>query len=90
MSDANYLHNPKPTYPRLSISRGEEGTVVLAVLVGMDGRVREVRVKVSSGFARLDMAARDAVSDWRFVPGKRAGVPEDMWYDLHMPFRLTE
>jgi protein TonB len=89
-SDADYLHNPKPKYPGLSISRNETGTVLLLVLVGADGRAKDVKIKTSSGFERLDRAARDAVLGWIFVPGKRSGVPEEMWYDLPMPFKLTE
>jgi protein TonB len=89
-SDADYLHNPKPKYPGLSIARNEQGTVRLAVLVGVDGKPKDVKIKTSSGFERLDRAARDAVLGWTFVPGKRAGVPDEMWYDLPMPFKLTE
>jgi protein TonB len=89
-SDADYLHNPKPKYPAFSISRNEQGTVRLSVLVGVDGRAKEVKIKTSSGYERLDRAARDAVLGWTFVPGKRAGVPEEMWYDLPMPFKLME
>ena len=89
-TDADYLHNPKPKYPGLSISRNEQGTVRLSVLVGADGRPKDVKIKTSSGFERLDRAAREAVLGWTFVPGKRAGVPEEMWYDLPMPFKLME
>lgn len=89
-SDADYLHNPKPRYPPVSISRNEQGTVHLLVLVGVDGRAKEVKLKASSGFERLDRAAREAVLGWTFVPAKRGGVPEDMWYDLPIPFKLTE
>lgn len=89
-SDAAYLNNPKPAYPRLSLQRNEQGTVRLAVLVGVDGRAKEVQLKVSSGFERLDRAALDAVVGWTFVPGKRNGVAEEMWYELPMPFRLTQ
>jgi protein TonB len=89
-SDADYLHNPKPKYPNLSVARNEQGTVRLLVLVGADGKSKDVKIKTSSGFERLDRAARDAVFGWTFVPGKRAGVPEEMWYDLSMPFKLTE
>jgi protein TonB len=89
-SEADYLHNPKPKYPSLSISRNEQGTVRLSVLVGADGRARDVQVKATSGYERLDRAAREAVLGWTFVPGKRAGVPEEMWYELSMPFKLTE
>ena len=89
-SEADYLHNPKPKYPNLSIARNEQGTVRLLVLVGADGKARDVKIKTSSGFERLDRAARDAVLGWTFVPGKRAGAPEEMWYELSMPFKLTE
>ena len=87
---ADYLHNPKPKYPNLNIARNEQGTVLLSVLVGADGKVRDVKLKASSGFERLDRAARDAVLGWNFVPGKLAGGSQEMWYDLSMPFKLTE
>jgi protein TonB len=90
LSVADYLHNPKPKYPPLSGSRNEQGTVRLLVLVGMDGRAKEVKLKTSSGYERLDRAAGDAVLGWTFVPGKRGGVPEEMWIEVPMPFRLTD
>lgn len=89
-STADYLHNPKPKYPRLSQSRNEQGTVILSVLVGVDGRVREVAVKSSSGFELLDRTAREAVLGWTFVPGKRNGGPVEMLVDVPIPFRLTD
>lgn len=89
-STADYLHNPKPRYPRLSQSRNEQGTVILNVLVGVDGKVREVAVKSSSGFELLDRTAREAVSGWTFVPGKRNGVAVEMSVDVPIPFRLTD
>ena len=89
-TNAEYLHNPKPKYPTLSLNRNEQGTVVLSVLVGVDGRAKDVKVKTSSGFERLDRAAREAVLVWTFVPGKRAGVADEMWFELSMPFKITE
>jgi len=89
-STADYLHNPKPKYPRLSQSRNEQGTVILSVLVGLDGKVREVTVKSSSGFDLLDRTAREAVLGWTFVPGKRNGAPVEMAVDVPIPFRLTD
>lgn len=89
-STADYLHNPKPRYPRLSQSRNEQGTVILGVLVGVDGKVREVVVKTSSGYELLDRTAREAVLGWTFVPGKRNGAPVEMAVDVPIPFRLTE
>lgn len=89
-STADYLRNPKPKYPRLSQSRNEQGTVLLSVLVGADGKVREVTVKSSSGFELLDRTAREAVLAWTFVPGKRNGAPVEMVVDVPIPFRLTD
>ncbi|MBI2308139.1 MAG: energy transducer TonB [Rhodocyclales bacterium] len=69
--DADYLQNPRPTYPPLSRRQGEEGKVVLRVRVSRDGLPLAVDIKQSSGFARLDDAARSAVERWRFVPARQ-------------------
>ena len=69
--DAAYLHNPKPVYPVASRRLGEEGRVLLRVRVSAHGLPAEVDVKQSSGFPRLDEAARAAVERWRFVPARQ-------------------
>ena len=69
--DADYLHNPKPIYPAIARRNGEEGKVLLKVRVSAEGSALEVEVKQSSGFPRLDAAAREAVQRWRFVPARR-------------------
>ncbi len=79
-SDASHLNNPKPVYPAVSKRLGEQGKVVLRVLIGTDGVPQKIEVKQSSGFDRLDRQAVDTVTRWRFVPGTRNGVPEAMWY----------
>lgn len=65
--DADYLNNPRPAYPTLSRRLGEEGRVMLRVLVRADGTPAEITVHASSGYARLDEAALDAVRRWRFT-----------------------
>ena len=79
-SDASHLNNPKPVYPAVSKRLGEQGKIVLRVLIGADGIPQKVEIKQSSGFERLDRQAVDTVTRWRFVPGTRNGVPEAMWY----------
>lgn len=69
--DADYLDNPKPVYPALSRRMGETGKVVLRVQVAANGLPTEVALHVSSGSARLDQAAIDAVRRWKFVPARR-------------------
>lgn len=75
--DADYLENPPPPYPLVARRRGLQGTVRLEVLVGRDGRVRDLKLAESSGHADLDDAALRAVRDWRFVPARRGGEPVD-------------
>src|SRR3989338_7866406 len=87
-SDASYLNNPKPSYPAISKRMGEQGKVVLRVLIGIDGTPQKVEINKSSGFDRLDRQAQEAVMRWRFVPGKRNGVPETMWNLVPVNFVL--
>lgn len=88
-SSAAYLRNPKPAYPSMSRRLGETGRSVVRVLVGADGSAKNVRLQRSSGFDRLDQAALDAVRRWRFVPGTRGGVPEDMWFNVPIVWQLN-
>lgn len=73
--DAAYLNNPAPAYPPLSRRMREEGKVMLRVQVTAEGLPAQVDLAESSGFARLDAAAREAVQRWRFVPAKQGGQP---------------
>ena len=68
------VHAPPPRYPRVSIQRGSEGTVLLRVRVNADGLPEAVVVERSSGDRALDRAARAAVEGWRFEPTRRGGV----------------
>jgi protein TonB len=87
-SDADYLQNPKPPYPPISRRLGEQGKVLLRVLIGVDGQPKKAEIRKSSGFDRLDQAAMTAAMRWRYVPGKRGGVAEEMWSDVPINFVL--
>lgn len=87
-SSAEYLHNPKPVYPNISKRRGEQGMVLVSVLIGIDGTAQDAKVKTSSGFELLDQAALNTVKNWRYVPGKRGGLPEAMWFNVPINFVL--
>lgn len=75
ISDVAYLEPPRPLYPAESRRSGEEGLVVLRVLIDETGRVVRIEVERSSGFARLDNAARKAVEHALFRPYVENGVP---------------
>lgn len=87
-SDADYLNNPKPPYPALSKRMGEQGRVLVRTLIGTDGHAQEVQLAQSSGFERLDQVALNAARQWRYVPGKRDGVPQAMWFNVPFTFQL--
>jgi protein TonB len=87
-SNANYLQNPKPPYPSISKRLGEQGTVVVRVLIGADGLPQKAELKQSSGFDRLDRVALETVMKWRYVPGKRGGIAQAMWVNVPINFLL--
>ena len=89
VSTASYhASNAKPVYPSMSKRLGEQGTVILRVLVKSDGTAGSVEVKSSSAYPRLDQAAMDAVKTWRFHPASVDGKPVDEWYQVPIPFKL--
>jgi protein TonB len=88
--DADYLSNPKPVYPTASRRLGEEGRVLLRVKVSHGGTALAVEIKQSSGFGRLDDAARAAVLRWRFVAARRGGEAIESWVSVPVVFSLQE
>jgi len=87
-SQADYLQDPAPQYPPLSRRLGEQGKVLVRVLIGADGQPQRAELKRSSGFDRLDRAALDYVMRCRYVPGKAGGIAQAMWYDAPVNFIL--
>ena len=81
-----HLNNPRPPLPRLSLEKDEQGSVGLRVQVSAEGRAMSVVVSKSSGFPRLDRAAKTAVEKYRFRPATRGGVPIPFSYDFSINF----
>ena len=52
------------------------------------GSASKAEIRTSSGYERLDQTALQTVLKWRYVPGKRAGVPEAMWFNIPINFVL--
>ena len=87
---ALYLRNPKPGYPSASRRLGEQGTVTLRVFITVAGDAKEISLKSSSGYPRLDRAALDTVRTWKFVPAKRDDKPLDAWVLVPIKFSLNK
>ena len=86
--NADYLHNPAPTYPPLARRMGEQGRVVLRVLVGADGLADRVELRSSSGSPRLDESALETVRRWKFVPARQGDEPVAAWVLVPISFSL--
>ncbi|MEO5558481.1 MAG: energy transducer TonB [Dokdonella sp.] len=82
------MHPPK--YPVQALRLHQQGTVVLKVLVGTDGRPQEVTVEKSSGSRILDQAAIEAVKGWMFNPGMKNGQPAPGYALVPISFTPTE
>lgn len=85
---ANLIAAEAPRYPLDSRRNREQGTVVLLVTVGPDGKVASIALSRSSGFDRLDRAALGAVRNWRWSPLREAGVALTVQGLVHIPFVL--
>lgn len=87
-SSADYLNNAPPPYPPLSKRLGEQGKVIVRAFIEVNGTASKAEIRTSSGYERLDQTALQTVLKWRYIPGKRAGVPEAMWFNIPINFVL--
>jgi protein TonB len=86
--NAAYLRNPAPVYPAIARRSGDQGTVMLKVLVNPEGAPLRVELDQSSGSKPLDSAALEAVKGWRFVPARRGAQNIEAWVRVPVVFRL--
>jgi TonB family protein len=90
MAIPRYRDNGHPVYPWIARLRGYEGVVLLSAEIYADGKVGNLKLKKSSGFAVLDRSALEAVKAWEFEPGRRMGRPISMWVDVPVKFILRD
>lgn len=74
-------------YPESARRDGMEADVRVSVLVGVDGRVKDVRIDQSGGPA-FDAAARKLARRLRYTPAKKGGKPVEVWVPEWFKFRL--
>lgn len=77
-----------PRYPALSVSRGEEGVVVIAADLDVAARIVDLRIAESSGHSRLDRVTLEAVRDCRFTPATQNGVPQAATAEVRFTWKL--
>ncbi len=80
----------KPEYPPASLRAQETGIVLVAFLIDVNGAVIESKVARSSGYRRLDEAARQALSLCKFKPATVDGKPVRAWAKLEYEWKLDD
>ena len=81
------VYKPDPPYSEQARKKKFQGTVVLSLVVGADGTVRDVKVIKALGMG-LDEKAVETVQTWKFKPGTRNGIPVSVRVMTEVMFRL--
>lgn len=81
------LYAPDPEYSEEARKAKYQGVVVLSLIVGPDGRTRDIRVSRNLGMG-LDAKAIEAVRSWRFEPAKKDGQPVAVAINVEVNFNL--
>lgn len=89
-TNPTYLKNPAPLYPDSARRRGQEGVVLLSVLVDKNGTPLSIKLKKSSGSSALDDSAGKAVKNWKFKPALFGSTPVEFNVDVPIRFRLSD
>ena len=81
------VYDPEPEYSEEARKAKYQGVVVLWVIIGPDGRPKDMRVQRSLGMG-LDEKAMEAVRQWKFEPAKKDGQPVAVQVNIEVNFRL--
>lgn len=88
-SGVQYILAPQVVYPQMSRRMGEQGKVVLRILVNENGKPDQVLVQTSSGSARLDEAGRQAALRALFKPYIEDGRAVPVYAIVPLVFTLA-
>jgi len=88
VSLASCVYCPEPPYTEEARKAKLQGNVTLQVLIGTDGRAKQVQIVKGLGMG-LDERASEAVRSWRFAPARNAQrQPIPSWVIIETRFRL--
>lgn len=88
-SGVQYILAPQVVYPQMSRRMGEQGKVVLRILVNENGKPDQVLVQTSSGSPRLDEAGRQAALRALFKPYIEDGRAVPVYAIVPLVFTLA-
>ena len=89
LRDPRFARDLQPDYPVGKLRLEIEGSATVRVLVGTDGRVRQVQVVRASDADFAKATERQALRSWRFKPATRDGVPVEDWQTLTVRFDIN-
>jgi protein TonB len=92
-ADGKWVEDTKscapPEYPRESLSKGEQGTTGLRILVGVDGKAIDSEIETSSRSRKLDSAAQRALMECSFKPQPADAKPAQQWVKTEFVWKLN-
>jgi TonB family protein len=87
VSQPSVLFKVDPEYSEEARKAKYSGTVMLAVVVDVEGKARDIHVVKSLGMG-LDEKAIEAVEKWKFKPGMKGGQAVNVRATIEVNFRL--
>lgn len=85
-----YAGDLQPGYPQGMLRLNIEGKVTVSVLVGTDGRVKDVKAIAFSQEEFLKATREQAMRKWRFTPATRDGTPIESWREMSVRFEMPD
>ena len=86
---ARLTYREPPRYPEAAKLAGADGLAILRATILRDGTVSNLSV-IDAPHPALGLAAREAVSRWRYEPARLNGVAADVETTIQIRFRLTQ
>jgi TonB family protein len=81
------IYKPEPEFTEEARRAKHQGTVMLALIVGPDGRTRDIRVVRKLGMG-LDEKAIESARQWKFQPATKDGKPVAVNINIEVDFTL--
>lgn len=88
--DPHYAGYFQPPYPSDEIRAGNAGRVSVRVLIGVDGRVKDIEKLSAASDSFWEATRRQALAKWRFKPATRDGVAYETWKTMNVSFVLNQ
>ena len=85
-----YAGDLQPNYPTGMLRLNIEGKVTVRVLVGTDGRVKDVQPLKYTEEDFLKATREQALRKWRFTPATRDGTPVESWREMSVRFEMPD